>query len=52
MASVANGKLYTVGSGQPGTSLSLLHLYGTPYQMGFAQAQLMRDQLLVRGEDK
>jgi len=39
----ANGKLYMIGTGDD--AVPLLHVWGTPYQMGFAQGTLMRAQL-------
>lgn len=38
--SVPNGKLYTGGDGND--TFHVLHVYGTPYQQGFAQGQLMQ----------
>lgn len=40
-----NGKLYTVGGSE--NPISILHLYGTPYDMGFAQGQLMQKSILA-----
>eukprot|EP00040_Diaphanoeca_grandis_P022057 m.118015 g.118015 ORF g.118015 m.118015 type:complete len:442 (+) comp28627_c0_seq1:48-1373(+) len=37
--SVKNGKLYTVGVGDD--MVPLVHLYGTPYEMGYAHGQLL-----------
>jgi hypothetical protein len=42
---VENGKLFTVGSGED--AVDLLHLYGTPYEMGFAHGKLLKDKLLA-----
>jgi len=42
---VENGKLFTVGSGDD--AVDLLHLYGTPYEMGFAHGKLLKDKLLA-----
>ena len=42
---VANGKLYTVGSGED--AVDLLHLYGTPYEQGFAHGTLLKEKLLA-----
>jgi len=40
----ANGKLYTVGgSANP---INVLHLYGTPYEMGQAHGLLLKDTIL------
>eukprot|EP00698_Gefionella_okellyi_P020891 TRINITY_DN6653_c0_g1_i1.p1 TRINITY_DN6653_c0_g1~~TRINITY_DN6653_c0_g1_i1.p1 ORF type:complete len:440 (+),score=86.37 TRINITY_DN6653_c0_g1_i1:53-1321(+) len=39
------GKLYQAG--QPGQQFYVLHMYGTPYQMGFAHGQLLKDQITV-----
>lgn len=41
--SVPNGKLYTVGEGND--TAHLLHLFGTPYQMGYAHGQLLKAPL-------
>jgi hypothetical protein len=40
--SVTNGKLYTVGSGDD--QVPVVHLWGTPYQKGFAHGTLMKDR--------
>lgn len=40
--SVPNGKLYTAGSGDE--TIWLVHVYGTPYEMGYAYGQLLKDQ--------
>lgn len=40
----ANGKLYTVGGSE--NPVNVLHLYGTPYEMGQAQGQLLKDTIL------
>jgi hypothetical protein len=40
---VANGKLYVVPEVSP--PLHVVHLYGTPYQMGYAQGLLLQDQI-------
>eukprot|EP01116_Phalansterium_solitarium_P023469 TRINITY_DN8231_c0_g1_i1.p1 TRINITY_DN8231_c0_g1~~TRINITY_DN8231_c0_g1_i1.p1 ORF type:complete len:429 (+),score=169.95 TRINITY_DN8231_c0_g1_i1:93-1379(+) len=37
--SVPNGKLYTVGQGDE--TISLVHVFGTPYEMGYAYGQLL-----------
>ncbi|EGD79182.1 hypothetical protein PTSG_09912 [Salpingoeca rosetta] len=39
--SVKNAKLYTVGGGND--TISLVHLYGTPYEMGYAHGILMKE---------
>eukprot|EP00054_Salpingoeca_dolichothecata_P003339 m.26484 g.26484 ORF g.26484 m.26484 type:complete len:436 (-) comp13773_c0_seq2:137-1444(-) len=38
---VKNAKLYMVGSGDD--TISLVHLWGSPYEMGYAQGELMKD---------
>jgi len=40
---VTNGKLYTAGS--DGNQVPVVHLYGTPYEMGYAQGLLLKDQI-------
>ncbi|KYR03163.1 acid ceramidase-like protein [Tieghemostelium lacteum] len=42
---VDNGLLYKVGS--QNTTVNLLHVYGTPYQMGYAHGQLLKEQMNV-----
>jgi hypothetical protein len=37
--SVKNGKLFTMDQGN--TTVSIVHIYGTPYELGYAQGQLM-----------
>lgn len=39
----ANGKLFTQNSVSP--PLYVLHVYGTAYEMGYAQGELMKEQL-------
>jgi len=39
---VKNGKLYTTGSAEP--KISVVHMWGTPYEMGFAHGQLLGTQ--------
>lgn len=41
--SVPNGKLYSVGRGDD--AIDLLHVYGTPFEMGEAQGRLLKDKL-------
>lgn len=41
VATVKNGKRYLAGAGND--AFHLLHLWGTPYEQGFAQGQLMAD---------
>eukprot|EP00026_Physarum_polycephalum_P008362 Phypoly_transcript_08444.p1 GENE.Phypoly_transcript_08444~~Phypoly_transcript_08444.p1 ORF type:complete len:437 (+),score=72.28 Phypoly_transcript_08444:68-1378(+) len=41
--STENGKLFTVGEGND--TVHLLHVYGTPYQMGYAHGVLLKDIL-------
>lgn len=43
LSSVANGSLYTAGSGDD--ELYILHVYGTPYSMGYAHGQLLKSQI-------
>lgn len=45
--SVPNGKLYIGGGGND--TFPVLHLYGTPYEMGYAQGQLMAAELTQVG---
>ena len=45
---VTNGKLYQVdGDGVLSPPLSIAHMWGTPYEMGFAYGQLLKDQVVV-----
>ncbi|XP_071103866.1 protein dcd1B-like isoform X1 [Haliotis cracherodii] len=39
---IKNAKLFTVGTGED--SYYVLHLYGTPYEMGFAQGSIVKDE--------
>lgn len=39
-----NGKLYTVGGSE--NPLNILHVYGTPYEMGLATGQLLKKNIL------
>lgn len=39
---VPNGKLYVVGDGDD--QISVVHVWGTPYEMGYAHGQLMADK--------
>ncbi|XP_067686914.1 protein dcd1B-like [Haliotis asinina] len=39
---IKNAKLFTVGTGED--SYYILHLYGTPYEMGFAQGSIVKDE--------
>jgi len=43
VSSIENAHLYTVGEGDD--LFTLLHLYGTPYEMGFAQGTIMKTQV-------
>ncbi|EDQ90047.1 uncharacterized protein MONBRDRAFT_36634 [Monosiga brevicollis MX1] len=43
--SIENASLYHVGTGENGTTLRVLHLYGSPYAMGYAQGQLLADDI-------
>lgn len=38
-----NGKLYAAG--QPGFEFNVVHVYGTPYEMGYAHASLLTPQV-------
>jgi len=40
VSSVPNGKLYTTKNIDP--PISIIHVYGTPYEMGLAQGQLLK----------
>lgn len=42
--SITNAALYTIGSGD--TEIPVVHLWGTPYQKGFAHGQLMKDRMV------
>ena len=42
---VENGYMYQVST-HDGLSFPLLHLYGSPYEMGYAQGQLLGIELL------
>ncbi len=39
--SVKNAKLFRVGGGND--TINLVHLYGTPYEMGYAHGELMKE---------
>jgi len=41
--STTHGKLFVAGD--PYNEVSVLHLYGTPYQMGYAQGQLLGERI-------
>mmetsp|Transcript_8941 Transcript_8941/g.11058 ORF Transcript_8941/g.11058 Transcript_8941/m.11058 type:complete len:98 (-) Transcript_8941:1076-1369(-) len=41
--STDNGKYFVQNSVSP--PLAIVHVYGTPYEMGFAQGVLLKDQL-------
>ncbi len=41
---VANGQAYRAGP--PGGEFWVLHLYGTPYDWGYAHGSLMKDEVL------
>ena len=45
VATVENGALYAAGGDTIQPNLNVLHLYGTPYQMGYAHGQLMQTQI-------
>jgi len=40
-----NGKLYEVGDDNLNSTLKILHLYGSMYEMGYAQGELLGDDL-------
>ena len=41
---VKHGKLFIVGNGED--AVDLLHLYGSPYEMGYAHGTLLKEKLL------
>jgi len=43
LAQVNNGKLYSIGQGDD--TILLLHVWGSAYQMGFANGQLLKSQI-------
>lgn len=43
IAETRNGRLESVGSGEE--VIQILHLWGTPYEMGYAQGQLLKEQI-------
>jgi len=43
VASVPNGTLYTIGPAGP-SQISIVHVWGSPYQMGYAHGLLMKDK--------
>eukprot|EP01147_Barroeca_monosierra_P002763 gene2762-5620_t len=43
--SVSKGKLYSIDHGK-GKELRILHVYGTPYEMGKAQAQIFSSEIV------
>ena len=45
LRTTANGKLFIVGDQQLDAVVHLLHVYGNMYQMGYAQGELLKDQL-------
>lgn len=45
--SVNNGKLFMVGNASSQTSTYVVHVFGTPYEMGFAQGQLVGSEIKV-----
>ena len=45
LRTVPNGKLFSAGSVAAGTNFSLLHVYGSAYEMGFAQGSLLADDV-------
>jgi isopenicillin-N N-acyltransferase-like protein len=41
---IKNAKLYTLGSGDD--QINIVHLWGTPYEMGFAHGQLLTERVI------
>eukprot|EP00056_Hartaetosiga_gracilis_P014210 m.239995 g.239995 ORF g.239995 m.239995 type:complete len:436 (+) comp14353_c0_seq1:60-1367(+) len=46
LRSIKNAKLYSMDHGD-GKTIRVLHLYGTPYEMGFAQARILSDEIPI-----
>jgi len=44
VSQVQNGKLYKVGNVSP--QISVVHVYGTPYEMGYAHGALLKDTIV------
>lgn len=40
-----NGKLFLAGAPHVDPPLRVVHVYGTPYQMGYAQGELLREEV-------
>jgi isopenicillin-N N-acyltransferase-like protein len=45
--SVTNGHLYTVGAPLVSPEVMVLHVYGTPYEMGYAHGQLLAKEMNI-----
>ena len=45
MNSTTNGKYFVQNSVSP--PLAIVHVYGSPYEMGFAQGSLMKEQINI-----
>lgn len=50
MRSVPNGQLWTVGDAAQNITVPIVHLFGTPYQKGFARGTLMKQQIQGLGK--
>jgi hypothetical protein len=48
--SVPNGQLWTVGDAAQNITVPIVHLFGTPYQKGFARGTLMKQQIQGLGK--
>ena len=46
VGSVPNGKMYTAQA-QEGNNITVVHLYGTPYEWGLAQGQLLKSSFVT-----
>eukprot|EP00010_Vexillifera_abyssalis_P002857 CAMPEP_0201552088 /NCGR_PEP_ID=MMETSP0173_2-20130828/13637_1 /ASSEMBLY_ACC=CAM_ASM_000268 /TAXON_ID=218659 /ORGANISM="Vexillifera sp., Strain DIVA3 564/2" /LENGTH=441 /DNA_ID=CAMNT_0047962507 /DNA_START=21 /DNA_END=1346 /DNA_ORIENTATION=+ len=42
---VENGKLYLAGGEHVSPKINVVHLWGSPYEMGYAQGQLLKEQV-------
>jgi hypothetical protein len=49
--SVTNGKLYMVGNSSSANPTYVIHMFGTPYEMGYAHGQLLGDQIKALLQD-
>jgi hypothetical protein len=45
VTNITNGLLFSADAG-PGNTLRIAHVYGSAYQMGYAQGQLFRSDIL------